>query len=178
MNPHPCSRALLVLLSLALAGCPGSTRFPRKDRGQDGYWPIPDIGKPGKKDGGAAHDSGRADAKLTTKVGGPCPCAAPLLCVLEACRNPCQKEACNGQSTCDPAEACINTEINTPVCVPGVATGQECTSKLFCQAGNLCLTTDPGGTKGKCYATCTTEGAACGGGGTCSQAPQGCLACL
>ena len=183
------ARCLLVLLSVSLlhGGCPGSARVPQADRGRDGHASFlpdqaaasPDRTAPVSHDGGAvSHDRGiNADRAQNTVVGGSCPCAAPLLCVLAACRRPCQQVPCNGATDCDPGQACLLTQASISVCVPAVKTGAECTSSVFCQSGSACLTTDAASGKGKCYASCTVEGAACPGG-TCSLPAPGQSACL
>ena len=121
---------------------------------------------------------GISDFKLATVVGGPCPCADPLLCVKSACRKRCQLVECNALTDCDPAQACVQTSANIPVCVPAVGTGQDCTADSVCASGNKCLTTDPASGTGKCYPSCTVENAVCPYG-TCNKpnAQQSCLFC-
>ena len=179
-----CCSALLLAWALLLGGCPGRANL-HNDRGHDGYFgPLPDwpTSKPDKtsvkQDLGPAKDQKAGTVDLPVSgPGGPCPCQTPLLCVLAACRQPCQQAICNGPTNCDPGEACINTSQAIPVCVPAVATGQDCTAQLFCAMGNRCLTTDPASGKGKCYASCTGEGSACAGG-TCNAPDPNNKACL
>ncbi len=171
---RPPSRTAAALLCLLALGCPGSAKYPRSDGKsveQAVLAPLPDGTS--KLDRQAAELKAReqgSDAILTSTVGGPCPCAAPLLCVLKACRQPCNQVICNGATNCGASEACINTETNTPVCVPGAATGEACTATAFCAAANLCLTTDPQSSAGKCYATCAGVGQPCPKG-KCSAVP-------
>jgi hypothetical protein len=103
------------------------------------------------------------DQKLSQKPGGPCPCLKPLHCVNGLCRKECTSQPCNGPGGCAASEACINTENNTPVCVPGVGKGKPCSADSVCAGGLLCLAADQE-QNGTCYATCTTT---CGGGSTC-----------
>ena len=179
---RPSFSLLFCLLAL---GCPGSASYPRDGKlagGEPIYTPLPDgVGKPDHAKAGDLKprtEKGGSDIILNTTVGGPCPCAAPLLCVLKACRQPCNQVICNGATNCGVDEACINTELNTPVCVPGVGTGQPCTTTAFCVAGSLCLATDPQSGAGKCYATCAGVGQPCAQG-TCSTIKNNpCFFCL
>ncbi len=186
MTGRHCCSALLVAALLALGACPGKANL-HGDRGRDGYFgPLPDW--PIKKDKGTVkkldgtgpkvdQKTGTADLPWSTEVGGPCPCKAPLLCVLEACRKPCQQAICNGPTNCDPGQACINTSEQVPVCVPAVGTGQVCSQTIFCAMGNRCLTKVPGSNQGTCYAACTGEGSTCAGG-TCNAPDPNNKACL
>jgi hypothetical protein len=147
------------------------------------YPPYPDLGVlPGSDlklgDGNAGNPEGSvADLKVSTKVGDPCPCLAPLICAKGACRKKCTAQPCNGAGGCSATEACVKTQQNEAVCIPGVAKGGACDADNVCAASLLCLA-DPQSTKGKCYATCQAAGAACGSGGKCYKL-QGstCLFC-
>ncbi len=164
-----------MLTLIAQASCPGSANLPKRDghAGDAFFNPLPDgKGWVNPDSGQQAEGGGGADLKLTETVGGACPCKAPLLCVLSACRKPCNQVICNGKTDCDPGQACINTKINTPVCVPGVATGAQCSETAFCESGNLCLATAQGAKTGTCFATCAGDGATCAGG-TCSALGSG-----
>jgi hypothetical protein len=152
----------MILLALALLGCPGSARLPKRDGKlvalpDLGAWPVVDQ---------AVHEAGVSkDITITTTPGGPCPCKSPLLCVKQACRQGCTQQACNG-SDCAAGEACIMTSAKTPVCVPaGAATGLACSQEVACATGNLCLS-PPGDVNGKCYLTCTGPDQPCA---TCTQ---------
>jgi len=152
-------RSTSILLCLLALGCPGSAKHPRNDGKSAGSEPIPPLlpdglRSPDRSPLDSAGESPGPDLLLSTTVGGACPCALPLLCVLQACREPCNQVICNGATNCKADESCVNTENNTPVCVPAVGTGQACDQTTVCAAGNLCLTTSAGSEKGLCYATC------------------------
>jgi hypothetical protein len=181
----------LLFGALLLAGCPGEANMPPKDGGGDPSWmPLPDMGGWQLPDGpvpdgvfpateaGLVDGAGGPDQALSTTVGGPCPCAAPLYCVGGSCRQQCTVQPCNGLGNCNVGEACVNTKVNIPVCVPAAAKGQPCNNSTPCAGGNLCLTTDPNSQNGKCFATCTSAGSNCAGGGTCyTITGSNCLFC-
>lgn len=179
------TRSSLLLLLLFSLGCPGRATYQRDGKlsaSEATVTPLPDgLALPDQakaKDIKPVAEASGSDVALNPTVGGPCPCALPLLCVLKACRQPCNQVICNGTTSCAPGEACVNTSQNTPVCVPGVVTGQPCTAAAFCAAGNLCLATDPQSGAGKCYATCTGAGQPCAQG-SCTAIPNSpCFYCF
>jgi hypothetical protein len=173
---------------LLLPGCPGSADMPPvpDDAGSADlpFYPLPDHGKPPGSDvtigdgGGVPTEGGGADLKVSSQAGDPCPCLPPLLCVKGVCRVKCTAQPCNGAGGCGAAEACVKTQQNDAVCVPGAAKGATCNPDTVCAADLLCLASGSGSTEGKCYSTCQTAGTACGSGGKC-YALQGstCLFC-
>jgi hypothetical protein len=185
---------LVGLLLGVLAGCPGEyegrPRFDTVSVSPDwgvipdsGLWQLPDLAG-SDADGTLPVDQGspsdgapKPDKPLTTTPGGPCPCASPLLCVAGYCRKTCTKLPCNAPGGCLANEACVSTQSNAAVCVPGVGKGKTCSADVPCVDGHLCLATAAGSVTGKCFETCTTAGQACGGG-TCSTIQSStCLYC-
>jgi hypothetical protein len=110
--------------------------------------------------------------------GDPCPCPDPLQCVRDKCRMPCVEQSCNGTGGCAAGEACVQTEIKIPVCMPGRDRGQTCDADNPCAGGLLCLGIGEV-SSGTCYSTCDTAGAGCATGGTCTGgiADSSCLYC-
>ena len=113
--------------------------------------------------------------KVTTKVGGACPCGAGLLCMNNICRAICKKpaDACGVSSNCAKGYACVTSIYNGAkkyVCLPGVGLGQPCAA-AFCADDRVC-----GSVNGKahiCLSTCTKAFTACGKGGVCLKSSSG-----
>ena len=149
---------------------PSSDQAVKKDTGTPATKKDASTPPPLKKDGGFSWpDYTSPDMTLTTKAGGPCPCAAGLLCFGNTCRATCKKpaDACGVTSNCAKGFACVTVTysgVKKYVCLPGVGLGKPC-AKAFCADNRIC-----GSVNGKahiCLSTCTKAFTACGTGGMC-----------
>lgn len=105
--------------------------------------------------------------------GGPCPCAAPLICINnKTCRAPCKKPAgmCNATSNCPKKFACLATNVvNMYVCMPAQGAGQKCEGAVYCEDKTVCVKVNKA--PYLCLPTCTKLNGACGttGKGKCAK---------
>lgn len=118
------------------------------------------------------------DSKQSNTAGGPCPCAAGLVCMGIACRAECNKpsDACGVASNCPAGQACVSTNYQGKyVCVPGVGAGKPC-AKAFCADNRICASVNKKPLI--CLPTCTKHLAKCGSGGVCLLSTKGsCMFC-
>jgi hypothetical protein len=110
------------------------------------------------------------------QTGGPCPCAAGLYCIAGACRATCPAptDPCGVDTTCPAQNACVKTDkAGVWVCMPSTTPGGACNASTFCPTKHVCGSVNGGGYQ--CLPTCMTG--ACGGGGQCLSASNGCKFC-
>ena len=157
---------LITVGSLLVAGCAGTLEVPPVAR--DSAAPLL------RADGGSTPASGAdAGSAAPGTIGGACPCPASLTCHAGTCRQPCIPSGpCNRGGGCGATRACAALPSGAGICVPGAAEGESCGSTP-CRAGLLCLGTTQGGASGRCFASCTSPGAPCTGGGTCYATADG-----
>lgn len=135
---------------------------------QDGGTPAADTGTP-------QNDSG------PTGVGTPCTgdCDNGLLCILNACRRPCNQpptDPCASISDCAATERCLPTsQTGIWACMPGTTLGAACNDTIYCPNRSVCASVNDG--PHICLPLCTVVGAACGTGGTCLDGGNACLLC-
>jgi hypothetical protein len=193
---------------LGLASCSGEIQYASVAKYQaDGGMNIQggsELGGSQKADAQAQADTESLPVSFTEPDSGPpltvpvlpmpgvgeaCPCAAPLICLMDACRVPCDQptDACQAKSNCASNERCFPVS-NSPAgfyCVPAAAkAGEACDgTNVRCGNGYVCAYVyqgaAPANPKQQCLPTCEVEAAKCGslGNGSCFKHSSGCMFC-
>ena len=192
---------LLMALLMVLVGtaCPGELdlngyAITTQDGGGPISAPWPDLGATPSTDGGSATEDAQTPDSLapdslpppdtqpppdttSSSVGKACPCSTGTLCISGVCRATCSAPsgACGVTSNCPTDHACLGTTAGTYVCMPAAKPGAACGTASYCPVNYVCGAT--GTNPYRCLPICSSSGAACGAGGKCVKASNGCMFC-
>lgn len=97
--------------------------------------------------------------KLDSGAGGPCPCAPGLVCMYNACRVKCTRDACRQSSACKASESCTQQGANLG-CMAGLTAYAPCQIQPFgCPQGHYCAKNTSG--IFQCLPLCTVSSSTC-----------------